>query len=284
LASCTLGVKGIKLSEDELFEIAQKQIKDDLQGSFKALFREDKFIRTIKTLERLLEDYPESKYSRISQLLIADLHYVKGGDNLIDAEMEYESYVKRYPLSEDTPRAHYRLGMSILRQFLDWDAELTLLDQLDRVDIEKSKRDKFRDKDLSLLIKASKVFAEVVNLYPGTIYHDIALRYLQTATYILSIQDLYVAKFYLKQNENISAYKRLDHILRNYPSPLIENEVKFLLSKCLWNLKFKKEALSILNQLRSKNLDKKLGKKVAKTLKKYTKQAQLQKGDVKWLY
>ncbi|MBU1628341.1 outer membrane protein assembly factor BamD [bacterium] len=267
--SCSRGIKGIKLTEEELWNISDKQIKQDFSKSFRGWFREEKFLRTVKVLERLLEDYPESKYTPRAQIRIADLYYIKGSKNLVDAEAEYDSFLKRYPMGEEAQRAHYRYGMSLFRQFLDEKPKIKSLEEFDKIIRELSKYDRFMDKDLTLIKKASQAFADLVIFYPTSPYRDYSLKYLEIISYLFSLRDLYVAEYYFNQKDYRAAYKRLDPILYDCPNTIDVNKVKYLIGVCLWNLKFKKESLDILKDLQKITLDSKLKKKISKSLEKF---------------
>ena len=223
-------------------------------------------------MERLLEEYPESKYAKRAQLLIGDLYYKKGGKNLIDAEVEYAAFLKRFPLSDEASYAQYRLGMSLFRQFLDMKPKIKTLDEFDKIYNETEFYDKYKDKDLKLIKRAADVFADLAVLYPTCVYVDNSIEYLEIFSLLFSLQDLYIAKYYMKMDENIAAYRRLDNILIDCPETLNEDEIKYLLGICLWRLNFENESLKILNQLHTDAKDPKLKKKIAKTIDEFTKQ------------
>jgi outer membrane assembly lipoprotein YfiO len=269
--SCTHGVKGIKLTEDEIFKIANKQVKEDFKTSLRGFFREDKFTRTAKLLEQMIEEYPEGKFSREALIEIADLHYIKGKENIVDAEVEYENFLKRYPTSEEATRAQYRLGMSVFRQLTNEKPDIESLDAFDKLDLTIKDCKHYRDKDITLLDKASQSFASLVINYPDSEYSEVALEYLSLISHIYSMHDLYVANFYLIQKNYIAAYNRLENVLIYYPDSVDINEVKYLTNICLFNLKYKKESLANLQKLDESNIDGRLKKKVNRTIKKFSK-------------
>ena len=115
----------------------------------KALMEEGKYARARDYLIHAFEVEPNSAGGREALLMVADAHYLQGGNqNFIKAEAKYRDYQNRFPTSEFAAYVQYRIASSLAQRTLK------------------------PDRDQSATRKALSAFDDVIRLFPTSEYVD----------------------------------------------------------------------------------------------------------------
>lgn len=183
-----------KASPGELMLLGQEDLRSERYESARQAF------------QRLLREYPDSNHRRQALLNLADSYYK--GEEYIEARVQYAEYVQLYPVSQQTPRAYYFLGMSDFNRILEPDQE------------QNTTRD------------ALKSFQELLRRFPRTEFAAQAKEKIQVLRERLARHQLFVARFYLTKGKRVSAIPRFQEIVKEFhDQPDLRAEAMFLLGE-----------------------------------------------------
>jgi outer membrane protein assembly factor BamD len=181
---------------------AQLDKKAETAFNFAAkLQKSSRYEEALVEFQSIESNYPYSKYAKLSKLRIADVHYAM--KNYIQAHYQYKYYHELYPREDNSDYALFRAGLSQYKQI-----------------------PKAVDRDISLASEVLKTWRETLVKHPGTKYTNKILEYQQKVIKKMGQKELYIAKFYHKQDRCISAQGRIKKLFRQYPTFL--NEPKAL--------------------------------------------------------
>ena len=181
-------------SPGELFILGQQDL------------RSERFEAAREAFKRLLREYPGSKHRREALLNLADSYFKE--EQYIEAKEQYHEYVKRYRFSPHTSRAYYHLGMSDYNQIFSF------------------------DRDQSLAQAALKSFKELVKHSPKSKFAGQAKEKIREIREILGKSSLFIARFYLRRGQRVSAIPRFREIIKEYRDlPKIRAEAIFYLGE-----------------------------------------------------
>ncbi len=164
---------------EELFRDAQAAVED---GDY-----ED----AVELLDLLREEYPFSPLAIDAELLEADSLY---------ADDKYNTAAKAYSNFESFHPFHPRVDYAIFRQALCYS---------EMVDSE--------DRDQMFTKRVASITDRLLELFPNSTYKAQATELRADALNMMAEHELYVAKFYLRTGEPISALGRLQTLLALYP-------------------------------------------------------------------
>ncbi len=163
-----------------------------------------------KAFQKIVEQYPYSKYVVLAELKLADAYYLD--KKYPEAASSYEQFARLHPSHPIIPYVLYQLGMCYLK----------MAGSIDR--------------DHSQLLKAYAVFNRISQVYEGTPWALKAKEKAQECRKKLAEYELYVAKFYMKRGKHLAAKKRLEYLLSEYLPEVEEmgkvKQVEKLLEKC----------------------------------------------------
>ena len=190
--------KNNKLSDQELFEIANEHIAND------------RFDTALIELDKIEVLYPSSRYANKSILLRAYVNFIK--KDYEKTRVLSENYKKYYPGSSDIVYANYLEAMTyyVLIKESDYSQRYTEL-ALDK-------------------------FSFILNAYPNNKYEIDIITKIQIINNNLAKSKLKTAKFYIEKNNYNGALLYLVDIFENHNSSVSIAETLFYISKIYYDL------------------------------------------------
>jgi len=144
----------------------------------------------IAFFEEVERQHPYSSWARRAMLMKAFAYYQ---DNDYDETVQaVDQFIALHPGNKDVPYAFYLKAISYYEQI----------------------RDVGRDQDFTN--NAVSALTDVVRRYPGTEYARDARLKLDLTFDHLAGKEMYVGRFYLKQNKHIAAINRFKYVINNY--------------------------------------------------------------------
>lgn len=183
-----------KTSPGELMLLGQEDLRAERYESARQAF------------QRLLREYPDSNHRREALLNLADSYFK--GEEYIEARVQYAEYVQLYPVSRETARAYYFLGMSDYNRILEPDQEQVVT----------------RD--------ALKTFQELLRRFPRSEHTAQAKEKVQILRDRLARHHLFIARFYLTKGKRVSAIPRFQEVIRDFgDQPGLRAEAMYYLAE-----------------------------------------------------
>lgn len=192
LVSGIQGCSGKPVNEEdpaELFQDAEEDVKASQYDS------------AINKFRVLKNKFPYSKYSIEAKLRIADVYFLQ--EYFAEAAQSYEAFRDLHPKHEKVPYAMFRVGKSY---YSDLPGEIA--------------------RDLSSGYRAIDAFNEFLKRYPDAPEAEEARKSVAEIKRILAEKELYIARFYLRQDLFKSAKGRLEKILEMFPDTAPAKEAR----------------------------------------------------------
>lgn len=149
-----------------------------------------RYEEAIAFFEEVERQHPYSAWARRAMLMKAFAYYQ--GNDYEEAIQSVDQFVALHPGNKDASYAFYLKAISFYEQI----------------------RDVGRDQDFT--DNAVAALTNVVRRYPGTEYARDARLKLDLTFDHLAGKEMYVGRFYLKQNKHIAAINRFKHVINNY--------------------------------------------------------------------
>lgn len=200
-------------------EVLYKEAQDDVQS--------DRYQVAIEKFRTLRNKFPYSKYAVEAQLRLADVYYLQ--ENYVEAASAYELFKDLHPKHEKAPYALFRASKSY---YLDAPSN--------------------EARDQSSLFKAQDSYNEFIKRFPAAAEAEEARKDLTAVRSKLADKELYIARFYLHRDGNVSARNRLEKLVELYPETDAAKEAKERLESIPPNPPHKTES-EVLEELRSKS-------------------------------
>lgn len=160
----------------------------------KKLLAGEKFGQARKYLSHAFEVEPNSLQGREALLLVADAHFLEGGeDNSISAEAKYRDFLNRFPTSDRGAYVQFQIGSA-------------LANRMERP-----------DRDQAVTIKALSALEDLLRVYPTSEYAAAARDKIREVRANLAAHELEVGRFYLRFGLPKAAMLRFVGMLENYP-------------------------------------------------------------------
>ncbi len=164
----------------------------------KEFLAQKKYYRASQYLTHAFEVEPNSRSGREALLMAADALYLDGGyDNFIRCEAKYRDFLNRFPTSDQSDYAQFRVAECLARR------------------VEKP------DRDQKVTLKARDAFQELLRLYPTSPYVPRTRQRIIEVTDLLAAHELAVAHFYMRFGDGrlcSGAINRIEHLRQEYPS------------------------------------------------------------------
>lgn len=144
----------------------------------------------IEYYQELKERYPFSPYAPEAELGLADAYFLDG--QMRAAEEAYKEFESLHPGSEEIPYVLFQIGRANFKQF------------------------KSIDLPQENITEALEYFTRVVQGYPGSEYTDRAESFITKCRRFQAEHELFVADFYWRREEYLSAWKRYTYVLQNF--------------------------------------------------------------------
>jgi len=171
--------------------------------------------KAIKYLEKLEARYPYGRYAQQAQIDIAYAYY-KNNDRA-QAIAACDRFIKLYPNHPNVDYAYYLKG---LVNFNENQGIMSLIDTPDMT-----------ERDPKGTREAFDAFKELVTRFPDSKYADDArarMRYLVNA---LAMNEVHVARYYMKRGAYVAAANRAQYAVKNYPNAPATEEAVFIMVK-----------------------------------------------------
>jgi outer membrane protein assembly factor BamD len=163
-------------------------------------------------MDEVQRNYAYTPYARQAQLRLADISFRQ--DKFPEAISAYKAFVHDHPNDPEVPYAKFRV---IRAQFAS--SPVTAL------------QPPLEERDLANVRDAYVAVRGFLADYPNY-GHEEELRYiLQSVSGMLARHELYVARFYLRDDEFNAAVRRVQYALRNYRDTGMEAEAVVLLGE-----------------------------------------------------
>jgi outer membrane protein assembly factor BamD len=179
--------------------------------ALKAYFDRDWEYAT-QLLEDVRRQYGYSRYARLAELRLADAAFHQ--EKYAEAIGAYKSFVSDYPNDPEVPYARYKIARSYFVQ----SGDSLLLPPLE-------------ERDLSNIREAYTTIRAFVADYPATKHQEELDYMLEIVTGVLARHELYVARFYLRDDNFGAAVRRALYTLEHYSASGLEPEALVLLGE-----------------------------------------------------
>jgi outer membrane protein assembly factor BamD len=171
--------------------------------------------------------FAPTRYARLAELRIADTDFEQGKYN--EAIAEYRTYVKAHRGDPNVEYASYRVGKAL---YLDISDTILLPPQEER--------------DQADTLDAHRALHGFKEEYPRSRYRIDVEYMLEVVTQRLVRHELYVARYYLRENNFEAVVARVDHALDKYPGSGLDAEALVLKGETLMKMHKPKEARQVL--------------------------------------
>lgn len=183
-----IGIIGIGCSGKSINDSDPKTLYEDAESDI-----DSKNYQLAQDKLRILKNkFPYSKFSVIAKLRIADVFFLQ--ENYAEAAGAYETFRDLHPTHEKAPYAAYRTAKSY---YLDVPTNIA--------------------RDLTAATRALDAYEDFLNKFPQNEYSEESRKELVEVKSQLSQKELYIAKFYIREDKYEAAQARLKKILELYP-------------------------------------------------------------------
>lgn len=185
VASCSSSGKKKK------FAYVEKPVEQLYQDAARQLERK-RYDQAVPLFEEVERQHPYSVWARRAMLMKAFAHYQQNDyDEAVDA---LDQFITLHPGNKDAPYAYYLKSMCFYEQITGVG----------------------RDQDSTR--KAVDALNDVIRRYPNTEYARDARLKLDLTYDHLAGKEMYIGRFYMRQNKQISAINRFKYVVEHYPT------------------------------------------------------------------
>ncbi|HXH12743.1 MAG TPA: outer membrane protein assembly factor BamD [Alphaproteobacteria bacterium] len=192
VAGCT-GSQTARRSADEWYDLGQSQLA------------RKRYTKAEEAFSKFLEQYPQDRRRPEALLGLAEALYAD--ERYEEAKFQYRRFLELYPTHSEADKAQFNIAMSAFHRM------------------------KTIDRDQTTTHEALQEFQRLVQAYPRSQYVDAAREKIAACRERLAAYELYVGRFYYRQEAYPSAIGRFAGLLRMYPEVSFADEVLFLLGE-----------------------------------------------------
>jgi outer membrane protein assembly factor BamD len=194
-----------------------------LEGRRVFLFFNDvDYPKAIESFQEVIDNYPYSEYSLLSELAIADIHYDR--EEYDEASSYYHDFVELHPNHPKVAYALYRNGLCSYNQM------------------------RAADRDQAATREAAAQFRALIERFPTSdMTYDARMR-LAECEDRLALQIIDIADFYYDQEDYHSAVRRYEQAIATYPSHSTRARTMTRLGLCLARLHQNQRAVEVLQR------------------------------------
>lgn len=171
--------------------------------------RAENYIDAKTSLNKLIEDFPDSPEKVMASLLIAEVHYKN--DQFAESKFMFKSFLELYPAHRLADRAFFFMAMS--------DYKLMDLETRDQTSAQ----------------NALEEFEKFIKTYPKSKYLPLAETKRKQCLESLARNQMEIGKFYFRTSAFHSAITRFQQLMSTYPDQPFMDEVLFLLGESFYN-------------------------------------------------
>ncbi len=159
----------------------------------------------IPYFQKIMENYPFSKYALDAELKIAESYFLD--EKFMEALVHLQSFEELHPTNEYLPYVIWMKGVSYFKQASTIDRDITSLEN------------------------AQREFLKLQTRFPDSEYRRKGDPILMQVRDRLARHDYYVARFYYRAAQYRPAIARLERILQTYPEVVFRDKVLYCLGK-----------------------------------------------------
>ncbi len=183
-----------------------KEAKDELDGG--------SYERAIKLFEQLAARYPFGKIAQQSLIETAYAQYKQGEG--VEAIATADRFIKQYPTHENVDYAIYIKGLA---SFKDDKGFLGVLNSTD-----------LSERDPKAARESFDAFKDLVTRFPQSRYAEDSTKRMNYLVNSLALNEIHVARYYLKRGAPLAAANRAQQALSRYPqAPAVEEALGIML-------------------------------------------------------
>jgi outer membrane protein assembly factor BamD len=215
-----------------------------------AAFKDKSWQEAIDYFNQVRNKFPYSKYAVISELRVADALFED--EKYVEAVEAYKLFLKMHPSNEKAPHATFRIGMCYYHQMpKDWFWMPPTYEE-----------------DQTYVKATLEAMRTFLDRYPDSKDVKPAKEAAEKCRMRLANHELYVAKFYLKQEKWKAARARAEGLLEIFPGTGVEDEALLIIGKSWIGEGKKDEARPPLERLVAEFPKSKNASEASKLLKK----------------
>lgn len=169
------------------------------------------------------KNFPQSRYARLSELRIADIDFAQ--EKYTDAIGAYRAFAQTYRTDREAEYARYRLSKALFFDISD-----TIL------------QPPAEERDQAVTADAHRELKAFLRAYPRTRWRKDVEYMLEVVTGRLVRHELYVARYYRRQDNFDATIARIDYALKTFPNSGLDPEALVLKGETLMMMNRKKEA------------------------------------------
>ncbi len=208
----TMGLLGLFACGQKSADLQEGAVAPDtvlFENGMKYL-EKSQFIKSRIALQTLINTYPDSEFTPIAFLSIADSYYEEGGtDNLLQAEAAYKDFIIFYPTHEMADDAQMKIIAVNIRLM------------------------RAPDRDPTYARKAQTELEKLLKDYPDSELVPAALEYKREVEENLALGVQIKGNFYFDRKSYLASESRYKELLEKFPSFSYLDETLFKLGKSL---------------------------------------------------
>lgn len=207
----------------------------DYERGMKAL-ADKNWEEVTEAFNEVRQKYSYSRYARLSELRLADADYEQ--DKLAEAISGYKSFVHDYPNDPEVPYARFRIAKAQYESV----SQSVLLPPLE-------------ERDLSSVNDALDTIRDYLEDFPRSEHAEELSYMLEVVIGLLARHELYVARYYLREDNFEAANARVEHVMKVLPVSGLEPEALVLLGEVYLKQKRKEEARALFQRVLAEHPD-----------------------------
>jgi outer membrane protein assembly factor BamD len=173
--------------------------------------------------QEVKKNFPQSRYARLAELRLADIDFAQ--EKYTDAIGAYRAFAQTYRTDKEAEYARYRLSKALFFDISD-----TIL------------QPPAEERDQAVTADAHRELKAFLRAFPRTRWRKDVEYMLEVVTGRLVRHELYVARYYRRQDNFDATIARIDYALKTYPNSGLDPEALVLKGETLMMMNRKKEA------------------------------------------
>lgn len=153
--------------------------------------QEKDYYSAIRYFGDLTARYPFSPYTPQAEIGLGDAYFLN--EDYLAAVDAYKEFEALHPRHEEIPYVYFQIGVASYKSFTSIDRPQPAI----------------RD--------GLEYLYQLQELYPGTVYAEKGREYIVLCRSILAKHEIYVADFYWRRDRYVSAWKRYQYVVDNFP-------------------------------------------------------------------
>jgi outer membrane protein assembly factor BamD len=174
--------------------------------------------------------FPYSRYATLAELRLADLNFEQ--EKYADAVSGYREFIQNHRMDRDVEYARYRIAKALFRDI----DETFLLPPAE-------------ERDQATAQEAYKELEAVLRDNPRSRYSDDLNKMIIAVKGRLVRHELYVARFYLRQDMYPATIARIDNAVKKYPGSDLEPEALVLKGETLLKMHQEEKARALFQKV-----------------------------------